>query len=164
MQKGGVLKDEEGNLVAKEGGKMYKNGGRRKKTKKKASTTFLERTFYGRKKAAADRRRKTDRMVSNVKAGKPVSETVIIAADPKDEAKLQRKKMRLDEVIRRRKNRGVAARKPGKGLGARRARRLGKKVAELKVDDRQKFAEDLKERREASKKKVRPPGGFGKRK
>ena len=101
-------------------------------------------------------------MVSNVKAGKPVSETVIIAADPKDEAKLQRKKMRLDEVIRRRKNRGAAAR--GKGLGARRARRLGKKVAELKVDDRQKFAEDLKERREASKKKVRSPGGFGKRK
>ena len=132
-----------------------------KPKKKKATTTVLERTFYGRKKAADDRRKKTDKMVASVKAGKPVSETVLIAADPKDEAKLQRKKMRLHEVIRRRKNRGAHR---GEGLGHRRARKLNKKVAELKVDDRQKFAEDLKERREASKKKVRSPGGLGKRK
>lgn len=141
----------------KEGGKMYKNGGRRKKP----STTLLERTFYGRKKAAADRRKKTDRMVANVKAGKPVSETVLIAADPKDEAKLQRKEMRKDATVTRRRNRNTQA---GKGLGARKVKRLQKKVNELKVDDRQKFAEDLKERREASKSKAKSPGGFGKRK
>jgi len=140
----------------KEGGKMYKNGGRRKKP----GTTLLERTFYGRKKAADDRRKKTDKMVASVKAGKPVSETVLIAADPKDEAKLQRKKMRKDATIVRRSNRNPM---PGKGLGHRKVERLQRKISELKVDDRQSFAEDLKERREARKSKVKSPGGFGKR-
>ena len=143
----------------KEGGKMYKNGGRRKKP----STTLLERTFYGRKKAAADRREKIDRGIAKINKGEEPSRTVLIAKDAKDEAKLQRKEMRKDATITRRKRRGVAARKPGKGLGARKVKRLQKKVNELKVDNRGAFFEEQKKIREKNRPKVDTSGLFKKK-
>ena len=172
MQKGGVLKDEEGNIVAKEGGKMkkakggmkmYKKGGRRKK---KGGTTLLERTFYGRKKAARDREEKIDRGIARLNEGKEPSRTVNIAADPKDEAKLQRKKMRLDAVIRRRSNRRSAkakAKRPGKGLGAQRQRKLAQAVKDMRIDNRKAFFEEQKKIREENRPKVNTSGLFKKK-
>jgi len=172
MQKGGVLKDEEGNIVAKEGGKikkakggmkMYKKGGRRKK----GGSTLLERTFYGRKKAAKDRREKIDRGIARLNdPEKEPSRTVVIAKDPKDEAKLQRKKMRLDAVRRRRSNRRSAkakAKRPGKGLGAQRQRKLAQAVKDMQVDNRKAFFEEQKKIREENRPKVDTSGLFKKK-
>jgi len=134
-----------------------------KPKKKKVGTTLLERTFYGRKKAASDRRKKIDRGVAKIKKGEEPSRTVLIAKDAKDEAKLQRKEMRKDATLIRRKRRGVAARKPGKGLGARKVDRLQKKVNELKVNNRKKFFEEQKKNREKNRPKVNTSGLFKKK-
>ena len=134
-----------------------------KPKKRKGGTTLLERTFYGRKKAASDRRKKIDRGVAKIKKGEEPSRTVLIAKDAKDEAKLQRKEMRKDATLIRRKRRGVAARKPGKGLGARKVDRLQKKVNELKVNNRKKFFEEQKKNREKNRPKVNTSGLFKKK-
>lgn len=138
--------------------KTYKNGGRRKK----ANYGFFERNFYGRKKAADDRRKKIDRGIARLEdPEREPSTTVIIAADPKDEAKLQRKSMKLKEVNRRRTNRGTSARKGrGKGLGGRRSRKLQRAVNDMKVHNRKAFFEEQKKIRDANKPNTDTSGLF----
>jgi len=131
MQKGGVLRDEEGNLVAKEGGKMkkakggmkmYKNGGRRKKQSiPRADRTDIKLT--GRKRAEDYRSRRIREAMNKQaamdqqneqdggdrKLGDPNTGTRgtlnLVSQDPKKQAKLLRMNARVDAKSTRALNR-----------------------------------------------------------
>ena len=142
MEKGGVLRDEEGNIIVENGGKI------KKRTRRAGKMPRGDRRFlFSRRNAAVLRDKKIEesraKMAKGEQPGRGGSEAGI-AVEEKDQAKLERKAARRKAIgkrIRKRSNRtGPVARALTKS-GLRRSRRLGKKVKDLKAQDVAKLIE-----------------------